>query len=115
MTNKKIAVPVDRQGRLEEHFGHAEWFALMEIEDSRIKLAENATPPPHKPGVFPKWLAEQGVTDVIAGNIGDKAVKVLERHHIRVIVGAPKLKVADLVQKHLIGSLELNANSCHRH
>lgn len=115
MTNKKIAIPVDDQGRLEEHFGHAAWFALMEIEDSKIKLSENATPPPHKPGVFPKWLAEQGVTDIIAGNIGDKALKVFESRNIRVVVGAPKLKVADLLQKHLSGTLEVNPNSCHHH
>ena len=31
-------------------------------------------PPEHRPGVYPRWVAALGVTDVIAGGIGQRAI-----------------------------------------
>lgn len=31
------------------------------------------TPPPHEPGVLPKWLHDQGVNLIIAGGMGQRA------------------------------------------
>ena len=51
------------------HFGHCERFALLDVDlDARaITVREDLTPPPHEPGVLPRWLAEQGVGLVLAG------------------------------------------------
>ncbi|MDA3823616.1 MAG: ATPase, partial [Bacteroidales bacterium] len=63
---KTIAVPVNENGILDAHFGHCKFFILMKTENGGIISEEKLTPPPHEPGVLPKWLAEKGATDIIA-------------------------------------------------
>ena len=53
----KIAIPVvDKQLCL--HFGHCAQFALVEVDDANKEITGTtyAEPPPHEPGVLPKWL-----------------------------------------------------------
>ncbi|HPE75108.1 MAG TPA: NifB/NifX family molybdenum-iron cluster-binding protein, partial [Draconibacterium sp.] len=69
-------------------------------------------PPPHEPGVFPKWLANEGVTDVIAGGIGERAFKILNLFQIKVHKGAPILYSNSLVESFLDETLELSENNC---
>ena len=70
----KLAVPV-ANGRLCMHFGHCEQFVIFNIDREKKSIAshEALTPPPHEPGVLPKWLSEQGVNFVIAGGMGGGA------------------------------------------
>ncbi|MBC8489043.1 MAG: chromosome partitioning protein ParA, partial [Bacteroidetes bacterium] len=56
----KIAIPLTG-GKLSAHFGHCEQFGIYEVDDENIITSELVTPPPHEPGVFPKWLHELGV------------------------------------------------------
>jgi predicted Fe-Mo cluster-binding NifX family protein len=74
---KKIAIPVDEDGRLYEHFGHCKWLVLMDVVGSEIVFAENIVPPPHGTGLLPRWLAENGVTDIIVANMGKKQCSYL--------------------------------------
>ncbi|MCK7542001.1 MAG: hypothetical protein MZV63_69485 [Marinilabiliales bacterium] len=37
-------------------------------------------PRPHEPGLLPGWLAEKGVTDVIAGGMGQRAIGLFNSH-----------------------------------
>ncbi|HSO86988.1 MAG TPA: NifB/NifX family molybdenum-iron cluster-binding protein [Draconibacterium sp.] len=110
--NKKVAVPADENGVLEGHFGHCQFFEIFEIADNQIISHEKLVPPPHEPGVLPKWLAGNGVTDVLAGGIGDGALKILAYKNINVFKGVPALPVAELIEKFLNGTLELSDNSC---
>jgi len=112
MNNKKIAVPVDNNGTLDGHFGHCKFFAIFRIEGEKIITEDNVTPPPHEPGVLPKWLADGGVTDVIAGGMGNRAVQIFNENNVNVFVGAPKLKATDLVKGFLNKSIEFSANYC---
>ncbi len=82
----KIAMPIEN-GRLSGHFGHAGQFAIVEVSDGNIKKNEILSPPPHEPGSLPRWLHEQGVTDVICGGIGPMAVELLQQSGIRVTAG----------------------------
>ena len=62
---KLFAVPtVD--GKLCQHFGHCEKFAIVEAHDDRVVREEYITPPVHQPGVYPKLLADNGVKVIIA-------------------------------------------------
>jgi len=65
---KVFAVPTIK-GELTQHFGHCEKFAIIETEDNKIINEEFINPPIHKPGVYPKYLAERGVHVIIAGGM----------------------------------------------
>ena len=70
------------------------------------------SPPPHEPGVLPRWLSEQGVTVVIAGGMGGRARDLFTNFGIRVITGAPVNTPDKIVAAFLDGSLELGENTC---
>ena len=110
--NKIIAVPVDEKGILDSHFGHCKYFALLHVEDENVVSEELLTPPPHEPGVLPKWLAKKGVTDVLAGGMGHKAIQIFNYNDVNVFVGAPKLSAKDLTIGFLENSIEFSANYC---
>ena len=108
---RKIAVPTSN-GLLDEHFGHCEHFAIIHTNDQELLNEQHVDPPPHQPGLLPVWLAEQGVTDVIAGGMGQRAIQIFNNHGINVFVGAPKLTPGELVKGFLNDSLTFNANYC---
>lgn len=110
--NKKIAIPVDENGILDGHFGHCKFFALLDIEGENIVSEERVVPPPHEPGVLPKWLAEKGTTDVLAGGMGHKAIQIFNYNNVNVFVGAPKLPAKELANGFLEKSIEFTANYC---
>jgi predicted Fe-Mo cluster-binding NifX family protein len=109
---KKIAVPVDENGLLDGHFGHCKFFAVLSIEDKNIVEEKVLVPPPHEPGLLPKWLAEQGVTDVLAGGMGQKAIHILNYNEVNVWVGAPRKSAKELAEGFVSSSIQFTANYC---
>ncbi|RLB80644.1 MAG: chromosome partitioning protein ParA [Deltaproteobacteria bacterium] len=107
----KIAIPV-AEGRLTPHFGHAAEFAIVHVENQEIKKKELLTPPPHEPGVLPRWLHELGVNVIIAGGMGQKALSLFGENGIQVITGAPNLTPEELVHQYLANTLVTGANVC---
>jgi predicted Fe-Mo cluster-binding NifX family protein len=109
----KIAIPVSN-GKLATHFGHCEQFAIIEV-DGHGDLApatQYVTPPPHEPGVLPAWLHGHGVTHVIAGGMGQRALQLFQGHGIHVVVGASSDDPESSVRAFLTGTLELADNLC---
>ena len=109
---KRIAVPVDENIMLDAHFGHCKYFALFEIENDKIVSVLKVQPPPHEPGVLPKWLADKNVTDVIAGGMGQKEIQIFNHNKVNVFVGAPKLTASEIVSGFMDKTIEFNANYC---
>jgi ATP-binding protein involved in chromosome partitioning len=72
----------------------------------------SVTPPPHEPGLLPKWLAEKGVNCVIAGGMGSRAQQLFTESGIRVVTGAAGGSPKELVEQYLKGSLQTGANTC---
>ncbi|KPJ63351.1 MAG: hypothetical protein AMS15_00655 [Planctomycetes bacterium DG_23] len=107
----KIAVPVI-QGRVSPHFGRSDYFAFFDIEQGKLKAGERCNPPPHAPGVIPKWLKEQETDVVITGGIGPRALDIFAQYGIKVLTGAPNLEPEELVRQHLQGTLALEENIC---
>jgi len=109
----KIAIPT-ANGQLCMHFGHCEQFALVEVDESgkTILRTDYLVPPPHEPGVLPRWLQEQGVGVVIAGGMGQRAVNLFAQSGIRVIVGASLDTAENIVSAYLNGTLEAGQNIC---
>lgn len=109
---KKIVIPVDENGVLDAHFGHCKMLAVLNVSDNEIVSEEQLTPPPHEPGLLPKFLAEYNVTDIIAGGMGKKAIDLFKQNNINAYVGAPKMAAKILVQEFLDEELNLTSNSC---
>lgn len=107
----KIALPT-ANGELAMHFGHCEKFAVVEVENNEIINTEELIPPPHEPGVLPKWLREQGANVIIAGGMGVRAQDLFKINDIQVQVGAPAGPVNDIVKAYLDGTLECGNNVC---
>ena len=107
----KFAIPL-AQGVLCAHFGHSEQFAIVDTQDGEIKGKELLTPPPHEPGVLPRWLQERGVKVVIAGGMGRRAQDLFNQNGIEVVVGAPSDEPESLIQNYLTGALTTGDNLC---
>ncbi|MCF8235958.1 MAG: NifB/NifX family molybdenum-iron cluster-binding protein [Bacteroidales bacterium] len=111
MNQLKIAVPT-YNGALTAHFGHCEKFALIGVEDEKIVTEEFITPPVHQPGVYPKFLAEQGVHVIIAGGMGQRAQQLFQQNNIRVCVGVNNGSPRQLVEDYLKNRLATGQNLC---
>ena len=109
----RIAIPL-ADGKLAVHFGHCREFALVDVDPHTGIVAGTATvePPPHAPGVLPKWLAEQGAQVIIAGGMGQRAQDLFAQEGIATVVGAPAKTPADLVADYVAGTLEAGTNLC---
>ena len=107
----KFAIPL-AEGKLTAHFGHCQEFAFVEVEDNQIKNKEMLVPPPHEPGVLPKWLHELGTNVIIAGGMGARALDLFAQNNIKVIVGASALAPEELVKQYLDNTLQIGGNVC---
>ena len=109
----RIAIPV-AEGKLAMHFGHSEQFAIIDAdtETKTILKTKLETPPPHEPGVLPKWLSEKGANVIIAGGMGSRAQNLFAEQNITVVVGASADTPESIVIAYLNGSLQTGANVC---
>ena len=107
----KIAIPVVN-GQLNAHFGHTEAFYIYHVNDGKINQTEQLTPPPHEPGLYPKWLAEKGITDVISKGMGERAIALFNQNKINVFVGVPIKTPEAIVGDFIEGVLETSDNGC---
>ena len=109
----KIAIPL-AGGKLSMHFGHCELFALVDVDpvEKKILKREDVEPPPHEPGLLPKWLAERGANVIIAGGMGQRAQELFAGQGICVVVGAPADSPECLVGDYLAGTLQAGVNTC---
>ena len=106
-----FAVPVSG-GKLCMHFGHCDQFAIIETENGKITKQEMKTPPPHEPGVLPKWLHEQGANVIIAGGMGGRAQNLFSENSIQVVTGAPEGSPESLVSQYLSNTLVTGDKVC---
>lgn len=109
----KIAIPT-AGGKLCQHFGHCETFVFFEVDiDSRkILNKEEIVPPEHVPGILPPWVAEHGVTLVLAGGMGGHAQSLFNQIGIRVIAGCPSETPEKIALNFLEQTLVLGKNGC---
>ena len=109
----KIAIPL-AGGKLAQHFGHCETFALMRVDMKEKKIVgrDDLPAPPHQPGLLPPWLAERGADLILAGGMGQRAHALFADHGIQVVVGAPSEAPEKLVTDYLAGNLQVGDNIC---
>ncbi len=108
---KLFAVPTI-DGKLCAHFGHCEKFAVVETDDGEVIGTDFLTPPIHQPGVYPQFLAQQGVSVIISGGMGQKAQDLFTQNNIEVYMGVNAQEPALLVEQYLSDQLQTGQNQC---
>lgn len=109
--DKVIAIPMEN-GKLCAHFGHCQYFAIVKVEKDKVVEIKEVVPPEHVPGLYPRWVATYGATDVIAGGMGQKAIQLFNEQNINAFVGAPEKAAGELVEDFINDKLSLSANYC---
>ena len=109
----RLAVPVT-EGKVAAHFGHCSHFALFDIDEATkaIVKKEVVSSPGHQPGVLPAWLAEEGVTAVIASGMGSRAQALFNENRIEVVVGVLSDDPEQAVLDYIKGKLATGDNIC---
>ncbi len=109
----KIAIPYS-EGSLATHFGHCDEFVIIDVDTKtqKINSTNKIMPPPHEPGLLPKWLASLDINIIIAGGIGQRAIQLFDNYGIKVLTGAPKKHAEQLVKDYLNGTLKNGENVC---
>ena len=108
---KLFAVPTEN-GKLCAHFGHCEKFAVVKTEDGKVMGTDFITPPVHQPGVYPQFLAQQGVSVIISGGMGQRAQDLFAQNNIEVCMGVDAQEPASLVEQYLSNQLQTGDNLC---
>lgn len=109
----RYAIPVS-DGVVATHFGHCEQFALIDVDEARKAIVgkEIIPSPGHEPGLLPVWLAEKGVSVIIAGGMGSRAQNLFKQNRIKVIIGALEGDPERAVLDYISGTLATGDNIC---
>ena len=109
----RYAIPVSG-GIVSPHFGHCEHFALVDVDEKTKEIVkkELVPSPGHQPGLLPTWLADQGVSIVIAGGMGSRAQSLFQQNRIAVVIGTMESDPEKAVLHHLDGRLATGDNIC---
>lgn len=112
----KIAVP-SCQNRVDEHFGHCEYFRVLNINEKNEIISEETVASPAGCGCksdIARTLAQMGVKMMLAGNMGQGAVNVLNSCGIDVLRGCTG-EVKEVAEQWLSGRLKDSGIACELH
>ena len=114
---KKIALPVSSNGYIDDHFGHCESYMVYSINEKNEITDRERIASPQGCGCksnIAAVLAEQGVSVMLAGGIGDGAIHVLNQWGIDVVRGCSGN--AEIAAKQwLSGNIKDSGSSCAQH
>jgi predicted Fe-Mo cluster-binding NifX family protein len=106
----KVAIATDGDS-VAAHFGRCQAYTIVEITDGAIRSRELLPNPGHEPGFLPGYLAERGVTCIVAGGMGARAQTLFDQHGIQTIVGISGT-IEETLQALLRGELEGGESLC---
>jgi len=113
----KIAVPVTTNNKVDDHFGHCNFYDVFNIsQDSKI-IDLKRIPSLQGCGCksnIAEVLASDGVNVMLAGGIGNGAINVLNDAGISVVRGCTG-NSTEVVQFYLLGKILDSGKSCHQH
>lgn len=112
----KIAVPTTQNNMVDSHFGHCEFFTVFTVENNSIVNSE-AVQSPQGCGCksnIAAILHQMGVSTMLAGNMGQGAVQVLNASGIDVFRGCDG-DVTSLVENFIKGEISDSGLSCSQH
>ena len=112
----KIALP-SRQNIIDDHFGHCEYFTVFTVNDNKEIISEETIASPAGCGCksnIAQTLSEIGVKIMLAGNMGEGAVRVLNNSGIEVLRGCSG-DIKTVALSWIDGNLKDSGDSCHEH
>jgi len=113
----KIALPT-RQDVIDNHFGHCEYYTIFTVDnDTKSIIGQETLAAPAGCGCksnIASTLSDIGVKVMLAGNMGEGAVRVLGNSGIEVLRGCSG-DVKKVALSWLDGSLADSGDSCHDH
>lgn len=112
----KIALP-SNENQVDAHFGHCEYFTIFTINDNNEIVEEVKVASPAGCGCksnIVHTLSQMGVGLMLAGNMGDGAVNVLNSHGIKVLRGCSG-DVKMVAENWLAGNLKDSGMACKDH
>jgi predicted Fe-Mo cluster-binding NifX family protein len=108
----KIAVTAEDNNGLEsvvaQHFGHAPYFILVDVEDGAVTAAQGVANPfveVHAPGDIPNFIKQQDAHVMLSGHMGGRAIQFFERMNILAATGAQGT-VHQSLERYLGGQLQ---------
>jgi len=109
----RYAVPIT-EAEVATHFGHCSHFALFDVDEmARSIVKKEIIPSPgHQPGFLPTWLAEEGVSVVIASGMGSRAQSLFRENRIEVIANVLESDPEKAVLDCLSGVLAIGDDVC---
>jgi len=109
----RYAIPMSG-GKVATHFGHCEQFALLDVDEARnVIVRKQIIPSPgHEPGLLPVWLAEEGVSAVIASGMGSRAQGLFRQNRIEVIINVVESDPEKVVLDYIGGTLAIGDDVC---
>jgi len=114
---KKIAIPVDVNNQIEDHFGHCDHYKIFSISNENEIVKKETIQAEEDCGCKSNIafvLAENGITVMLAGGIGAGAVNVLNQCNIDVIKGCFGA-TNEIVRNYLEGNLIDRGEVCAHH
>lgn len=113
----KIALP-SRGNQIDDHFGHCEYYTVLTVDTANKKIIDSqVVPSPVGCGCksnIASTLSQMGVKLMLAGNMGEGAVRVLNNSGIDVVRGCSG-DINAVAQSWLDGSLVDSGDCCHEH
>ena len=106
----KIAISTDGQ-YVSPHFGRCPQFTILEVEGNKLINKEVVNNPGHSPGFLPKFLGERGISSIVAGGMGMRAMELFREANIKAILGIEG-EIEETVNKILNGTLKGGESIC---
>ncbi len=108
----KIAVTAESNNGLDsmvaQHFGHAPYFMLVDVENGEVSTVESAANPyaeAHQPGQIPAFIKQLNANVILSGGMGGRAIEFFEQAGIKAATGASGT-VRQALENYLGGKLK---------
>ncbi len=112
----KLAVPT-RGNIVDSHFGHCESYTIFSVDENKKIVNTEVMPSPQGCGCksnIASVLKDNGVTVMLAGNMGDGALNVLNHQGITVYRGCSG-DVRQVAEAFMKDQINDSGEGCHHH
>lgn len=108
----KIAMPV-RNGYVNEHFGTTQEFAVIEVENGKVKNTQIISNEglQHNHGGIANMLKNEQIEVIICGGIGGHMIQALQQMGIKVVNGAAG-PIQEVAEAYAAGTLVTRPTQC---
>jgi len=114
---RKIAIPINKNNQIENHFGQCEFYGVYTISNKN-QITETHSIKSEKgcgcKSNIASVLAKNGVSTMLAGGIGSGAINVLNQSNIQVIRGCSG-NIEDILKQYINGQIVDSGESCLQH